>query len=556
MRLARAVLLVPLLAAAAARNATHESVAGEPIGTTAPCDACVTDALASLLEPPARICESADALEEVVVLRARASDGRAVIAGGDLFGVVLSRGGDEYFPLALVDRCDGTYAARLPCAALEAGDDYVMSALLEHSHQRQRLPRDLWYCGSQADAGNFTAWDALPYTRLASLHECVGKRVGGGAAVHVRVSRSGAGSASIAGITRAAHACWPASWAWASISRGAQWAPAAPVLVPCNVPAQLALTMRFDASFHHCVRTADPSCPTIPYVTDAPAWLAGVRVSLVGDSVTEGTFADVAHMWARMQRNAAGRPIDKDAPSVCRWRRGLRRMMPIREPPTRLAVPIARAPAAGGLGANASAGEATQLQVTLVSLKIPYRQGLANFLSRNGRRRIADAVRNHDVVVLESARHDCAARTEALPVLGEYRARARALAQQCAGLVAAEAARRRPAGGAPRVFWRTAVAPPGIAEHCNHPSNNPAIVHVANVAAANAFAAYGLGVLPQHVWGRAFFNPRFWPYDERWADVHSHEGWCSPMYTHPGLVNGWVSKALTQLTLRAATLRA
>lgn len=117
---------------------------------------------------------------------------------------------------------------------------------------------------------------------------------------------------------------------------------------------------------------------------------------------------------------------------------------------------------------------------------------------------------------------------------------------------AAAAARAAGGGRAPRVFWRTAAAPPGFAGMCNHQSNNPAVVALANAAAADAFAAAGLGVLPQHAWAVGFHNPRWWPTDTgNFSDVHQHEGWCEPMYAHPGIVHGWISKALTQLALRA-----
>jgi hypothetical protein len=170
-------------------------------------------------------------------------------------------------------------------------------------------------------------------------------------------------------------------------------------------------------------------------------------------------------------------------------------------------------------------------------------------------------VGSHDILILESMRHDMAQPLGAdtqRPMLGAYRARAAQLAKLLAQFVADEAVVRGPGRPPVQVFWRTAANPPGVQGKCNHPSNRPPIVLIANLAGAGAFSAHGLGVLAQHQWAAGFHSPRWWPHGEAFADVHTHEGWCPPppSYKHAGVVHGWVSKALTQLTMRAACAQA
>lgn len=501
----------------------------------------------SLLDPPRLVCSSGCLVEEAVVIFARAADGRAVTAGGDIFGVVLTRGTEEYHPLTVIDRCDGTYSVLLPCAALQRGSEYAVSALLEHSLRRDRVRRALWYCGMRAGTNNFTAWDALTYKQLQELYHCSGKSVGTRAASILVDKPLGAAEDewNSARISLNPASCFPAAWRGPSLV-----ATAAPLLMPCTVSAAVERTMRFQqAGFHHCVRTGDPTCSALDYEAEIPRCLEGTRVVVVGDSVIEGMFADFAHMWAKMQRTPAGMPINTDAKHICRWDARLKRMAPVYSPPTQIAIPSKRE------ASDARRASASSLNVTLLNVKWPYRRGLGNFVG--GRlAAVQNAIRTHDIVIMESSRHDFApprGRGPEMTPLGTYRRRAAELAQKCSHAVESEWRRRGTNGTAPRILWRTALPPPGIQGRCNHPSNNPAVIHVANVAASAEFAARGLEVVPQHVWGRAFYNPHIWPHNDEYADVHTHEGWCTPMYLHPGIVHGWISKALTQLTMLSVT---
>jgi hypothetical protein len=331
------------------------------------CAACRTHAAASLLSLPPAVCTSGHRTEAHVVVRARARDGRAVRAGGDLLGVALGRGAEELYPLAVVDRCDGTYAALIPCYALPPGD-YALSARLEHAHARDAHAPSLWFCGSRARG--FTAWDAHNYSALGALYECArGAPVGASGPRRVRVGASRAAAAAPAAAEGGGGArCWAdeASRAFLTARDGREALPA-PVLAACALPDRAERALRFErgpsTSFHHCLQLggAGGGCARIEYDARVPACVDGQRLALVGDSVTEGTFADLAHMWGGAQRDGGGRPIDKRRRDVCKWRSRLRRMVPVREPPTALRL-------GGGPGEP-------RLNATLLNLKVPYRSG-------------------------------------------------------------------------------------------------------------------------------------------------------------------------------------
>jgi hypothetical protein len=230
------------------------------------------------------LCEGGAPTERVRILRARTDDGRDVSAGGDVFSAVLSRGLDEYYPLTLIDNCDGTYDAILPCGALWAvvaaggGTEYRVSALLEHAHVRSApgaavvahdgpgstvggaavpaanttvanatttragaaAAAPVYYCGSAVHS-EWTAWDGLTYAQLSALYVCVGEPVGGGTAITVRIAPRRTAIATVASEQTTVatdeeqpptppRACWPPEWTWEG--RGERGA-AAVVPMPC-----------------------------------------------------------------------------------------------------------------------------------------------------------------------------------------------------------------------------------------------------------------------------------------------------------------------------------
>mmetsp|Transcript_48472 Transcript_48472/g.113414 ORF Transcript_48472/g.113414 Transcript_48472/m.113414 type:complete len:481 (-) Transcript_48472:31-1473(-) len=70
------------------------------------------------------------------------------------------------------------------------------------------------------------------------------------------------------------------------------------------------------AAFHHCL--AAGGC-VVPHASAPPGCLRGERVAFLGDSVVEGTFIDVWHMWAQAQREVDGAPVNKLAGGYCQF---------------------------------------------------------------------------------------------------------------------------------------------------------------------------------------------------------------------------------------------
>lgn len=536
------------------------------------CGSCLTDAAVSRVLFDDSACAPGRAAHIRVV--AYSATGMRILAGGDLLTVQLcesaacDRGG--VYPLEAIDRCDGTYHAPIPCAALPSGQ-YHVRVTLDNALRRDELEPAQWFCGSNASA--FRGWDRLTYNQLRKLYACAEGRAVGAASgrrlsVFASVARPAAASARCeASFARAAH---PARTDAREL---------APIFVPCTPPQAAQKTMLFDqAEFHHCLATSDGECVLEPSA-ELPSCLQGKRVSLVGDSVVEAAQFDVLHMWGGHQRNRSGAPIDKLAAGYCKWDGpSLKWIARVRKAP-RPKANVSGLCAAPDDGLDPCPHAPTTL--SYLNLRQPFRRGIPIFLKATSWQAIELALAQHDVVILESSRHDLA---QVLPfnkyvkdkrsVLGAYRNNALRLARRLKQAVARLGLRTR-------VVWRTAVPPPPL-HACSLTSNNLAIVQIANEAAISAFRAEGLEVMPLHRWvAHGAYHPRWWPRavladlteiedlkDRKGpfvvpTDVHTHEGWCprvrqanaelgsNASAEQLGHRYGWLSKTMTQLTMHA-----
>jgi hypothetical protein len=265
--------------------------------------------------------------------------------------------------------------------------------------------------------------------------------------------------------------------------------------------------------------------------------------------------------YIHAQRTKDGQPVSNKVPEYCRHIARAQKWQPrlIAQQPPNVSVSTC--------GQNEGACEQRRAMFNYLDLRMPNRRGLFIFLKQWAD--IVSVLQRHDIVVLESSRHDLA---QASPeqkfsggdkkrVLGQYRANA--------GLVARRVRQELDTFAlSTRVVWRTAVNPP-VFKACPLVSNMKPVVDIANAAASAEFARYGHAVLPIDRWAAALHVPRWWPLavysDGRYEtmvmpDVHTHEGWCPRAKTNrsdvvpveqPGHRYGWLSKVVTQLTVRA-----
>jgi len=478
------------------------------------------------------------------------------------------------FPLAVYELCDGSYSVPLPCDLLPAGQ-YFLSVSLDLVLNRDTLKPELWYC--DAHAYNFTAWYQLAYSELEKLHGCRnGAHVGLKAERTQRVVRIGPVGARAAASLPAGGKCERSFAQLAPSGWGLRWFEPAPALVPCTQPAGPARIMLFETgggadSFHHCVSMQHtpggggggggtrPAC-VLGYEA-TPKCLSGVRTAFVGDSVVEGAYFDILHMWHHSQRTNDGQPVSNKVLEYCRPISRAQKWQPrgLAEQPPNVSVSTC--------GQNEGACGQKRALLNYLDLRMPNRRGLWIFLKETAR--LVSVLQRHDIVVLESSRHDLAqvsagqkySAGDKKRVLGQYRANAGVVARRVRQALDTFAL-------STRVVWRTAINPP-VFKACPLVSNMKPIVDIANAAASAEFARYGHVVLPIDCWAAALHVPRWWPLavfsDGRYEtmvmpDVRTHEGWCPRAKTNrsdvvpieqPGHRYGWVSKVVTLITMRA-----
>lgn len=540
MRARAATALPALLIALVAMASAPGGLAGGGVG------AVETDAAKSALALGDAGACGAGAAEGTVLLVARGSDGRRAAAGGDSVRATLtSEGGGGAAAVraavAVEDRCDGTFRLRLPCAALPPGR-YSLRVVLLARLRRATLNESQWYCAR--DAASFDGWDELSEAALRALYECDGGLVGG-APLRFEVRpprppRPAVGSAACAaGLfgagTPASHAVMP------------------PVLQPCGAAPsaaepgadaeQRAALLLGEGGFEHCVGAAS-GCRAASYLRprDAAACLGPKRVALVGDSVTEGMYLDVLHMFSGMQRgdrlrhNSTPAELTSTSERFCYLKGGTWK------PRSGHEVPKKRTIAPGGP------------TFSLHLIHEPFRNGLKNVLSSGGWRTFEAVLRSHDVVVVESHRHDLAPlkKGDKGRVLGLYRARVQEFAGRIARVV-----QSMPAATRPRVVWRTAHVKPVTEMPCpRYVGSVEAVIDIAAEVGAAAFRAQGFAVVPIHRISLSLDDEAWWhsafsrELGGDVTDIHMHERWClSSDDVGDARRYGWVSKVLTQLTL-------
>lgn len=291
------------------------------------CPACRTSHKESTLVVPKRACEPGNARASQLLLHARALDGSAVGAGGDVFTAWIDdRGGDPdpiaagdahhvpvlQWALEVSDQCDGEYLIELPCTdlrfeqrrrAAESMDPprFRVSVYLTQSLNRRTIPASQWWCPKHAH--NFSAWDTLDAKTLTqTIYRCSRRAqpaAGTPIALHLDDRVDPVHHPSTAGecskprpLTRrdkesSSRLFEP--WLW-PCARGRPYEPSA--------RAMEAMGFDYGPSFEHCVGEAGrPECPVLPYASEPPACLAGKLITLIGDSVTRATTLDMARFW-------------------------------------------------------------------------------------------------------------------------------------------------------------------------------------------------------------------------------------------------------------------
>lgn len=585
--MAASMLAAALLVGAHSNTSNTTAVLASNAGTGAPgCPACMTNASTSTLDVPLRICEPGNALSSRVILRARASDGSATGAGGDVITAWLDDRGSDPEPIAaggadwvhtpafqwaleVRDRCNGEYVIELPCADLRHEQlrraaspldppRFRLSVYLNHALKRHARPAREWWCPERAS--NFTGWDNVSAGELHHfLYKCQPRALpaaGTPVALHLDKVRRPAPKPRHARSTCAVPRTLKRAdqqpallepWLWPCAGEGRR---SSDQVLATNL-------MRFGGHFAHCVHPAGlPECPPFRYATEPPACLAGQRITLMGDSVTDGTFADLAHLWARWNTLPDGRRVSRDMRDdarLCHYD-GKKHVQ---------FTPTYRMPKALLVNLSSPSGQQLEpVRFERLDAMNPMFVGLGAFLVYHIHKLDA-ALRSSDVVIIESIRHDMSANKPwrmGRPAIGEYRQKLKLLVEH---LTAARDTLRRDLGRAPRVLWRTAMAPPDLPGcDCQYPGNLEPYTTLLNTIATEAFLAAGMEVLPGHTLRRASSRWGWWPIvrnaddgrvqRHRSIDVHTHEGFCPKFVGEdPARVEGWISKVNTQLQFAA-----
>mmetsp|Transcript_11100 Transcript_11100/g.32654 ORF Transcript_11100/g.32654 Transcript_11100/m.32654 type:complete len:585 (+) Transcript_11100:66-1820(+) len=558
--------------------------------------------MACVAEPPCLADPSASTVSLAVVLNGRhkpAADESRVVCAPDaslLIAVQLScsgarpacSGGDivhvdvaaEHLRASphVRDHGNGTYTSALACSVFGAerrGVAVTVAARLVMQLRRPALPPRLWNSPRQP---GFRGWDELALfdnlfpkksrnktspPNLRGLHQCVENQLIGGRAVRLRVGHEpAAGGVQVpacgAGDVRSPHF----ARCDGRLSRESH--------------AAMNLGLGRDGTFDHCIyglsHRESRSC-SYAYLRTAEVHecLRGRRLLLLGDSVTTGMYRDLLSMFGRDEAAQLGATR---YPGAC---------------------PDNRTEAELDAAFPKSASSFLRGEVELMRHSITLsRVGLSHTLA-HWETLYAPLLRERDIVLIESARHDISPPRETVRLgesavvkprlIAEYRRQVNELAARIRQLVDAQPPSQRTV-----VVWRSPQLPyswgcPLLDTH------NPPLLEVLSDAGSEAFRRHGFLTVDVLGLTKAAVDPSWWYYtsrgwqlsDWRWVyragksehvhtafglrgttELHTHESSTTESFRdaaaregctaggafpHEARVYGWLSRAATQLTL-------
>ena len=500
----------------------------------------------------------------VFVVELCCNDSRPTLAGGDVVHIDVR--GRRWLRASphVVDHGNGTYTSQLPCSAFAADDGASVRTRLLMQLRRPSLPRRLW---TPEGWGELALFDNLFHKKsfrsssksshnLRDLHQCVDEQAIGGRQLQLQVVHQKP--------YEAPPPCAPGEIQVPYFSR-------------CDGPLDVKirtgmnLGMGRASVFDHCVYGASGGqrCRyDYPSAEEALGCLRGKRVLLLGDSVTAATYRDLLSIFAEEPL-----PHGLRYPGTC--------------PDNRTDAELDRA-----FPRNDShflRGQARLTSQSITEARVGLNYTLAYFDAT-----YAELIRTHDVILIESARHDISPPREKIRLsksavvkprlLAEYRKQVNELAERVRRVVDAKAAEPRTA-----VVWRSPQIP--HSEGCPLLDTHvpPLLEEMARIG-GEAFLSRGFSALDVLGLTRAAVDPNWWYYtsrgwqmsDWRWVyrrgqaehvqphslrtvtELHTHEAstaqvltdaaareGCTPdgHFPHEARVYGWLSRAVTQVTL-------
>ena len=486
-----------------------------------------------------------------------------VHAGGDVVNVDVR--GLRWLRASphVVDHGNGTYTSQLPCSAFADDATASVHARLIMQLRRPSLPRHLW---APAEWSELALFDNLFHKKsfrngslarnLRDLHQCVEQQTIGGRRVQLQIEHQAP--------YEPPPPCPPGD------SRATYFSRCVGQL-SADTRRRMNLGLGRAAVFDHCVYGTSGGRCRCDYlsVEEALGCLRGKRLLLLGDSVTAATYRDLLSIFA-------GEPLSRPSryPGTC--------------PDNRTEGQLDRAFPQNGSGFLSDYAQLTSRSITEA------RAGL-NYTLNHFDASYAELIRSHDIILIESARHDISPPREKVRLgktaivkprlLAEYRRLVNDLAERVRQVVDAKSSDLHTV-----VAWRS----PQIPHSSGCPlldTHVPPLLEQMALIGSEAFRSRGFLAIDVLNLSRAAVDPHWWYYsrrgwqmsDWRWVyrhgrgmhvqsnslsgvtELHTHEASTAQgfmeafaregctrdgRFPHDGRVYGWLSRAVTQMTLK------